>query len=193
VDLRQWIANDHASVKTRFENAIVAHVPLDQWTTSGDSAAPSPSIAWLLFHATYHQDLALNTAVRDRQSMLVDHRSALGIAHLPATAGLTEAEDRTVTEALGLDALRAYADAVHTATAGWIDSMSSMALDSIPSASWRLEHLAGIPAAGELQWLHAMWNDKPTAWFVQWECVGHGHTHVGEMTGIRNRLGYSPH
>ena len=67
-----------------------------------------------------------------------------------------------------------------------------MALDSLPEASWRLEHVAGIPAAGDLGWLHAMWSGKPVSWFVQWECIGHGHAHVGEMVGIRNRLGLSP-
>jgi DinB superfamily len=193
VDLHQWIASDHASVLTRFDNAITPHVPLEHWKQSGFSAAPSPSIAWLLFHMTYHQDLAMNTAIRNHAPMLEDQRALLGLGRLPPSAGLTEAEDRNVTDALDLEALRAYVDAVVAATSAWIATMSTMALDSVPTASWRLEHKAGIPADGELSWLHSMWADKTTAWFVQWECIGHGHAHVGEMVGIRNRLGLSPH
>lgn len=193
VNLQHWIANDHASVLTRFDNAIVPHVPVERWKASGSADAPSPSIAWLLFHMTYHQDLALNTAVRDRAPMLAEHRNTLGLAQLPPAAGLTESEDRGVTDALDLAALRAYVDAVVAATASWISTMSEIALDTVPSASWRLEHKAGIPAAGDLSWLHSMWADKTVAWFVQWECIAHGHAHVGEMLGIRNRLGLSPH
>jgi len=188
VDLQQWIANDHASVRTRFENAIGVHVPTNRWKDTGVGS----SIAWLLFHTTLHQDLALNTATRNHPPMVADHRDALGIATLPATAGLAEAEDATVTEALDLGALATYVAAVNDGTTAWIDTMSLMALDSIPTSSWRLEHKAGIPAEGDFGWLHAMWADKPVSWLVQWECIGHGHAHVGEMVGVRNRLGLSP-
>ena len=193
VNLQHWIATDHASVLTRFDNAIMPHVPLEQWKVSGSAEAPSPSIAWLLFHMTYHQDLALNTAVRNHAPMLAEHRDVLGIASLPPWAGLTESEDRDVTDSLDLAALRSYVDAVVDGTAAWISTMSLMALETSPSASWRLAHKAGIPADGELSWLHSMWSDKTVAWFVQWECIGHGHAHVGEMLGIRNRMGLSPH
>jgi len=193
VNLQQWIANDHASVLTRFDNAIVAHVPVEQWKVSGTAEAPSPSITWLLFHMTYHQDLALNTAVRNHPPLLAEHRDGLGIGHLPPSAGLSESEDRTVTDALDIASLRAYVAAVVAGTAAWIAKLSSMALDTVPSAGWRLEHKAGIPADGPLSWLHSMWSGKTVAWFVQWECIGHGHAHVGEMLAIRNRLGLSPH
>lgn len=193
MNLQQWIATDHASILTRFDNAIVAHVPPDAWKTSGPATAPSPSIAWLLFHMSYHQDLALNTAIRNHPPLLAEHRHTLGVGDLPPAAGLTESEDRTVTEALDLDALRTYAAAVADRTQAWIEHLSVMALDTTVDASRRLDIKAGIPASGEVPWLHAMWSGKTVAWFVQWECIGHGHAHVGEMTGIRNRLGLSPH
>jgi hypothetical protein len=37
-----------------------------------------------------------------------------------------------------------------------------------------------------------MWDGKPTAWFVQWEAVGHVQGHLGEMISVRSRLGLSP-
>ncbi|MEO7397950.1 MAG: hypothetical protein ABIW84_05250 [Ilumatobacteraceae bacterium] len=219
MDLREWIASDHAFVIGRFHSAIAQHVPVAQWKgrrTGVNSAEhgddrhgddrrddrrdghgdghgkDGPSIAWLLFHTTYHQDLALNTAIRDHAPILADHRSALGLAELGPEAGLTESEDPVVTDALSLAHLGEYVDAVNARTATWIDHLSTMALDSVPSSSYRLEHLAGIPADGPMDWLHSMWNGKPVSWLVQWECIGHGHAHVGEMVGIRNRLGLSP-
>lgn len=193
MDLQQWIANDHASVLTRFENAVGVRVPVDRWkdSTTAEQGGVTSSIAWLLFHATMHQDLAINTAVRNHAPMLAEHRDALGLAGMSPSAGLTEAEDHAVTDALDLGALHTYVAAVNAGTQEWIEKISIMALDSIPTSSWRLEHKAGIPADGQLSWLHTMWTDKPVSWLVQWECIGHGHAHVGEMTSVRNRLGFS--
>lgn len=190
MDLREWIAKDHAFVLARFHSAISRQVPTEMWKhTDGDA---SSSIAWLLFHTTCHQDLALNTAIRNHPPLLAQHRQALGLAGFAPADGLTESEDRRVTEALELDALQDYVRAVNGATAAWIDKLSTMALDSVPASSYRLEHHAGIPPDGEMAWLHAMWSGKPVSWLVQWQCIGHGHAHVGEMVGIRNRLGLSP-
>lgn len=198
VDLRDWIRRDHAFVNGRFDSAIVRHVPADLWRSPDvdqdafGAQGSGPCIAWLLFHMTYHQDLALNTAIRNHPPLLTEHRYELGLAHLPPAAGLTEAEDREVTDVLNLGALHDYVSAVNHMTQEWIDKLSVMALDSVPANSYRLAHLAGIPADGDMEWLHAMWDAKPVSWLVQWECIGHGHAHVGEMVGIRNRLGLSP-
>ena len=188
MNLREWIRHDHASVRTRFEQSIVAQVPRARWTDTDHGN----SIAWLVLHATYHQDLALNTAVRNRPPLLDEHRHRLGLGGHDATAGLSEAEDPAVTLALDLDELDAYRVAVHDSTSAWIGETSSMALDTTPPAGHRLERRVGITATGPLSWLHAMWTGKPVAWFVQWECIGHGHTHNGEMTALRNRMGLSP-
>ena len=32
-----------------------------------------------------------------------------------------------------------------------------------------------------MPWLYRMWTDKPAAWFVQWEAIGHRVNHLGEM------------
>lgn len=173
----------------RFDSAISSHVPVERW--KGDDGE-TPTLAWLLFHMTYHQDLAVNTAIRNQPPLLAAHRDDLGIDHLPMWAGLTEAEDTAVTSAIDLDRLVDYVRAVNARTAAWIDTISIMALDSVPTNSYRLANLAGIPADGAMSWLHSMWDHKPVSWLVQWECIGHGHGHVGEMVGIRNRLGLSP-
>lgn len=203
MDLQQWIAQDHAFVLGRFDSAIGQHVPVERWKggspthdggVDGASAhdGVSPTLAWLLFHITVHQDLAINTAIRNQPPLIARHRDDLGIDHLPPWSGLTEAEDPEVTSALDLDRLVDYVRAVNARTSDWIGQLSVMALDSVPANSYRLATLADIPADGAMSWLHSMWDRKPVSWLVQWECIGHGHAHVGEMVGIRNRLGLSP-
>jgi hypothetical protein len=205
VDLRTWITADLAAVRTRFRNGIVPHVPAEQWTTRlraitdasdpasrhGTTGGPSSSIAGLLFHMSYHHDLAINTAVLGSSPLLVAHRDALGIAGAAPAAGLAEREDPDIVDALDTTALLDYADAVIATTLDWMGHVAITSFDSIPDASWRIEHEAGV-RRDDVPWLHDMWTGKPVSWFVQWEAIGHGHTHVGEMTGLRGQLGHSP-
>ena len=206
MDLRTWITTDLAAVRTRFRNGIVAHVPAERWTArlgteltdgsdragrSGSTGRPSSSIAGLLFHMSYHHDLAINTAVLGRRPLLVAHRDALGIAEVTPAGGLAEREDPDLVDALATAALLDYADAVIATTLDWMGHVAITAFDSIPDASWRIEQEAGV-RRDDVPWLHDMWSGKPVSWFVQWEAIGHGHTHVGEMTGLRGQLGHSP-
>ncbi|MGD9701524.1 MAG: hypothetical protein AB7Q42_23985 [Acidimicrobiia bacterium] len=202
MDLRTWITTDLAAVRTRFHSGIAAHVPTERWTTRLTAAAdtgpandtnarPSSSISWLLFHLSYHHDLAVNTAVLGHRPLLADRRGPLGIAGAAAEAGLPEREDPEISAALDATALVDYADTVIERSLAWMDRVAITAFDSIPDASWRIEEEAGV-RRDAVPWLHDMWTGKPVWWFVQWEAVGHGHTHVGEMTGLRGQLGHSP-
>lgn len=189
MDLRDWIIVDHASVHARFEQAVVRLVPEERWTEQADGGGSS--IAWLLLHFSYHQDLAVQTALANRPPLMSEHRARLGLGRHPAGAGLGETEDRSVTSALDLGALQAYALAVHAASQTWLAEMPLTSLEAVPEASWRLSHHADI-APTDLDWLHAMWDGKPVSWFVQWEVIAHGHGHVAEAISVRNRLGLSP-
>ena len=199
VDLRTWITADLTALRDRFHHGIAAHVPPERWTArigpaGGDPerpGRPSSSIAWLLFHLSYHQDLAINAAVRGRAPLLVARRDGLGIVGAPPEAGLPEREDPALADALDPRALAGYFDDVVASTLEWVGQAHPDALDTVPDACRRIEDEAGVRAT-EVPWLHAMWEAKPVSWFAQWEAVGHGHTHVGEMTGLRGQLGLSP-
>ncbi len=189
MDLRTWVADDHASLERRFTSSIAAIVPTERWTEHADSGGST--IAWLIFHTAYHQDLALNTAIRKHPPIVLEWRARLGLDGFAPWEGLTESENATLVDCIDVIALDGYARAVHAATAAWIDTMSVLALDSVPESSERLARLAGV-GRDDVPWLHAMWDGKPVSWLVQWECIGHGHTHLGEMVSVRNRLGLSP-
>jgi hypothetical protein len=188
VDLRAWIMADHERAFSRFDQAITPYVPTERWKERPGRGGAS--IAWLLFHLSYHQDLAISAAVRGEPLVLDRHRAALGLDGAPRRDGLGESEFVEVTEVLDLDRLPAYASEVSAATAAFLATADLGRFDEVPPASERLE-AAGATQA-DLPWLHQMWAGKPIAWLVQWEAIGHVHGHVGEMVSVRSRLGLSP-
>ncbi|HEY4334034.1 MAG TPA: hypothetical protein VGM78_15740, partial [Ilumatobacteraceae bacterium] len=138
---RRWVADDHASAAGRFDSSITQHVPREHWR---DGAGGS-SIAFLLFHTTFHQDLAFNTAMTGRAPLLDAHRDVLGLASFAPGAGLAEAEDPSLTAALDLDQLVRYAADVNDAVSTGLDEMDVSAVDGVPPANERVAGIAGIP------------------------------------------------
>ena len=192
MDLVEWIRADLNSIRSRFDHGIVAQLDPTLWKRrAGDDMHPAQSIAWLLLHVVYHQDLAVQSAVQNRAPLMANRRTLLGLGEVAAHGGLQEREDPAVTAVLDIGALQTYATDVWDATDEWLDRVATMAFDTIPDASWRLEHLAGVTETA-VPWLHSMWTAKTVGWFAQWEVVGHGYTHVGEMTAVRNQFGLSP-
>lgn len=188
VDLHTWMVNDIASVRAKLRDGVLARVPTDQWTSQADGGGSS--ISHLALHLARHHDLAVNTAIRDHEPLYLQHREALGHADMALGAGLEEHEDPGVS-AVPPAALSTYVDAVFDATGPWLDHLGSMVLDTVPDTRRRLRDHAGL-SEDDFGWLHAMWADQPVWWFLQWPVIGHGHTHVGEATSVRNRLGFSP-
>jgi hypothetical protein len=188
MDLRSWVLADHATALQRLERQVLDRVPPDRWPELVDGGGNS--IGWGLLHAWYHQDIALSV-VRGVDPLMSERRQALGLARFAPFVGMGEAEVEGTTAAVDPDALLSYVRDVHARTAEWFDAADLAVLDAVPDASNGLSELAGI-GRGDADWLHDMWTDKPVGWFVQWECIGHGHTHVGEMVSVRNRMGLSP-
>jgi hypothetical protein len=185
MELRDWIIGEHDSVRTRFERSIVAVVPPDRWR---DPAGPGgSSIAYLLFHATYHADLAVGPVLAGEPPRVDAWRARLGLDRIGSSVGLGETEDPAVSSAVDVDALRGYADAVHDATSAWIERGD---LDALVDGSAALER-SGI-MTDDVPWLHSMWSGQPAEFFLQWEAIGHRVNHLGEMVSVRNRLGLSP-
>ena len=120
-----------------------------------------------------------------------ERRGTLGLDAFAPFVGMGEAEVAGTVAAVDPDALVSYVRDVHTRTADWLEGVDLGVLDTVADASNGLSELAGIERR-DADWLHDMWTGKPVGWFVQWECIGHAHTHVGEMVSVRNRMGLSP-
>ena len=189
MDLRQWITEEHDSLQTRFDRAVVDNVPKDRWRER--AGAGGSSIAFLVLHSAWHADLAVQTGVRGEEPVLARWRTDLGLGGTPAATALAEAEDPAITAAVDLDALTAYAGEAHDTTSRWLRDVEVETFEDRPPVSTRIAAIAAV-SEDAVPWLHAMWDGKPTAWFVQWEAVGHVQGHLGEMISVRSRLGLSP-
>ena len=185
MELRDWILGEHNSVRNRFERSITEIVPVDRWRDPAGTGGSS--IAYLLFHVTYHADLAVGPVLAGEEPRVHEWRDRLGLAGAGPSAGLGETEDTDLSSVVDPDALQGYADAVHTVTTGWIERGD---LDATVDAPAALER-SGVSAA-DVPWLHSMWSGQPASFFVQWEAIGHRMNHLGEMVSVRNRLGLSP-
>lgn len=188
MDLRSWVLGDHATSLQRLERQVLERVPRERWPERVDGGGNS--IGWGVLHAWYHQDVAVSVA-RGTDPLMTARREALGLARFAPVIGIGEAEVEGTADAVDPIALVSYARDVHARTAEWFAGLELGELDTVADASSGLSELAGI-GRDDADWLHDMWTDKPVGWFVQWECIGHGHTHVGEMVSVRNRMGLSP-
>lgn len=190
MDLREWISAEHESLRTRFEQSVGAHVPYEFWRDGRGGS----SIAWLVFHTTLHADLAVNAVLRGEPTVIDQARRGLGLAGVPSAAGLGETEVPELTEALDLDALGDYVEAVHTGTQTWLERMPESWFAADLDA--RADGPAGLQRAGvaeaDVPWLYRVWTGQPASFFLQWEAIGHRLNHIGEMVAVRNRLGLSP-
>jgi hypothetical protein len=189
MDLRQWIVTEHEGVRTRFVQSVRDIVPVDRWKERpGDGGS---SIAYLVFHTASHQDVALSSVIDGRAPLRREWAARLGLDGAPAEQGLGETEVLELTDALALDHLDAYAEAVTERSRVILDELDIDALDAVPDAAKGLDELAGV-AEGAAPWLYRMWDGKPASFFVSWEDIGHGLNHLGEMVSVRNRMGLSP-
>jgi hypothetical protein len=189
VDLHEWMIADLASMRSKLFESVVQMVPTSRWHEQADQGGST--IAGLLLHLARHQDLAINTVVRNHEPLFAEHRRALGLVDFAPSVGLAEREDRTATASIAAMPLQEYVTAVFDSTADWLGPLGSLALDIEPNTGYRLTQRAGLDA-DELPWLYTMWAGKRLWWFVQWPVIGHGHAHVGEAISIRNRFGLSP-
>lgn len=189
--LRAWISNEHADLLTRFEQTVGAHVPLDFWRQPAGSGGAS--IAWLVYHATLHADLAVNAVLRGEATVISRARRRLGVGGYSLAFGLGEAEVPELTTALDLDALGDYLDTVHAGIQAWIEAAPGVTFAELEAPADGPGALTRIGVAeAEAPWLHRMWAGQPASFFLRWEAIGHRLNHLGEMVSVRNRLGLSP-
>lgn len=189
VDLHEWISTDLAAMRTRLFDGVLRLVPADRWHESVDGGGAT--LSGLVLHLARHHDLAVNTVIRGTEPLFAHQAINLELASSGPAIGISETEDRDATAAISPDALVQYATTVFDRTAAWLPTIDRDAFDLLPNAALRLTQHAGLTES-ELPWLFSMWADKKVWWMLQWPVLGHGHTHTGEATSLRNRMGLSP-
>ena len=187
MDLRTWIVNDLESLSNRLANTIFSVIPASRMSERvDDGGVVATYVAW---HTARHHDLAVNGVIRGTDEVLVDWASRVGIDG-DTWRGLAEMEDLDLIPQLDPEAVEAYLLAVIENTRAWAADADVSVLDSVPDSAAALRRI-GTPI-DRFDWLYGMWEGKPAPFFLSWEAVGHGYSHLGELTSIRNRMGLSP-
>jgi len=189
MDLHDWMTADLAAARLKLYDSVIGLVPTQRWHEQADGGGTT--IAGLLLHVARHQDLAVNTVIRNHDPLFATHAEALGLADALPGVALPEKEDLAVTSLVSHDSLLAYVTAVFDGTQQWLAELGNLALDIEPNCGYRLTHKAGL-TEGDFPWLYGMWAGKALWWLVQWPVIGHANAHVGEAISIRNRMGLSP-
>ena len=187
VELRDWIVSDLVSLRGKLAGGVLGLIPPERLRERVDGGGIAP--VYVLWHLARHQDVAVNGVLRGADAVVDGWVDRLGIGE-DLWRGLAEGEDADLVEVLDPEAVGGYALAVCDASAAWLDEGGLPAMDARPETAGPLAAI-GTPT-DRFEWLYAMWDGKPTSWFLQWSAVGHGFNHLGELVSIRNRMGLSP-
>ena len=188
MDLRTWIIGDLDSLNNRLANTIFSVIPASRLSERvDDGGVVATYVAW---HTARHHDLAVNGVLRGTDEVIVDWAPRIGIDG-DTWRGLAENEDQDLIPRLDPEAVAQYLLAVIANTRSWVSDGAGLAvLETIPDSAAALQRI-GTPT-DRFDWLYGMWEGKPASFFLSWEAIGHGYSHLGELTSIRNRMGLSP-
>ncbi len=187
MELRDWLLSDLASLGSRLEHGVLDNLPAERRHERVDGGGIAPT--YVLWHTARHHDVGVNRVLRGIDEVVDHWTGRLGVAD-DLWRGLAEGEDAELVDELDPVAVGAYALAVISATRDWLTTAELGVLDSVPDSATALADL-GAPE-DRFDWLYSMWDGKPATFFLQWEAIGHGYNHFGELMSIRNRMGLSP-
>lgn len=187
MDIRSWIIGDLESLGNRLSNTIFSVIPASRMTERVDNGGVVATyVAW---HTARHHDIAVNGVLRGTDEVLDNWAARIGIDG-DTWRGLAEMEDLDLIPQLDPAAVTGYLLAVISNTRSWAADADLSVLDTVPDSGAALRRI-GTPT-DRFDWLYAMWDGKPAPFFLSWEAIGHGYSHLGELTSIRNRMGLSP-
>jgi len=187
MDLRTWLASDLQSLRERLNQSVLSTIPSSRMAERVDGGGTAP--VYVLWHTARHHDLAVNGVLRHTDEVLTGWTNQVGVT-ADTWRGLAEAEDIDLVEQLDPTAVGHYTMAVIDSTLDWIVDGDLKVLDSMVDGATTLSRI-GTPE-DRFDWLYSMWDEKPGHFFLSWEAIGHGVSHLGELTSIRNRMGLSP-
>ena len=188
MELRDWILDDLELVHTRISKQVLGIVPSERWHEQVDGGGST--IVTVLWHLSRHIDVGFNAVLLGGDEILGEWASRLSDRDVSGGPGLAEAGDTDVVDTLDPEAVAGYWDALMTGVRAWAPEADLSALDTVPDSAAGLARV-GVPEDG-YPWLYKMWSGQKGAFYLRWETIGHGITHLGEMVSIRNRMGLSP-
>jgi hypothetical protein len=160
---------------------------LDQEQLRVRPTASSNSVAWLVWHMTRCEDVAINLAIGDRPQVLDDAwTEKLGVSRVDIGTGMTPIEVAELSESVDLDALMSYRVAVGQRTREVIGEISDAEIEQpVDAARYRGAAILGDHAG----WVADFWSPWRAADFL-FLASGHCYHHWGEAITVRALGGF---
>jgi hypothetical protein len=148
------------------------------------------SAAWILWHATRCEDVAINAMVRATPQVLTqaEFTGAAGLGDMRIGTGLGDDEVASFSASVDVDVLLRYRRAVRKETLDWIATCDLASFTEKPDIDVRLAQLGALWPAKDA-WVRDAWATFTNAIFVNWLACGHTLVHAGEMQATLARLG----
>ncbi|MCU1502156.1 MAG: hypothetical protein JWM12_1510 [Ilumatobacteraceae bacterium] len=145
------------------------------------------SLAWLVWHMTRCEDVAINVAIADQPQVLDDGwPDKLGISRVDIGTGMTPSEVAELSEQINVDALISYRHAVGRRTREVIDAVTDAEIERpVDGDRYRRAAVLGDHAG----WVAELWSPWRGTDFL-FLATGHNYQHWGEAITVRSLGGF---
>lgn len=188
MDLRQYLTLQYMTTHVVIDQQILPGISQEQMRSR--PAGGGNSAAWILWHATRCEDVAINAMVRGTPQVLTlsQFASAAGLGDMRIGTGLGDDEVATFSASVDVDALLRYRRAVRKETLAWLGGCDLTSLDEKPDIDARFAQLGALWPEKDA-WVRDAWATFTNAIFVNWLACGHTLVHAGEIQATLARLG----
>ena len=199
MDAQQMFLLDHARAHSRAVGQAEGGIWISDFTFSGledGQMRHRPqeglnSLAWLLWHMARAEDMGVNLCVAERPQVLESDgwKERLNVARHDMAAGMTDEEVGEFTDAVDIQALRDYRDAVGKRTREVVTAMSPQHFDEQIDAAKIEQAFADGTISQNAEWLRGFMDKKTKAFVLGHVGTGHNFMHLGEAWCLRSMAG----
>ena len=188
MDLRPYLIQQYLTSHVVIDQQILPTLSPEQMRARPDGGGNSA--AWILWHATRCEDVAINAMVRGTPQVMTlpEFAGAAGLGDARIGTGLGDDEVAAFSDTVDVDALVRYRKAVRKEVLGWLADCDLALLDEKPDLDARLASLGALWSEKDA-WVRDIWGGFTNATFVSWLGSGHTLVHAGEMQATLARIG----
>ncbi len=199
MDAQQMFLLDHARAHSATVGEAEGGIWISDFTFRGlddDQMRHRPqeglnSLAWLLWHMARAEDMGVNVCVAERPQVLEGDgwKERLNVARHDMAAGMTDEEVGEFTDAVDIQALRDYRDAVGNRTREVVGAMRPVQFDEQIDADKIEQAFEDGTISQNAVWLRGFMNKKTKAFVLGHVGTGHNFMHLGEAWCLRSMAG----
>ena len=190
MDVRTFFLMQYDVVRILADELVLAEINDDQLLHA--SGEDQRSLAWLLWHTTRWEDVAMTMVEHDAPQVLYQKgwSTHLGIARCDIGVMMTAQEHSTFNDTVNLPAVRAYRRDVEQRTQMVLETLLSEGLDElVQETRFRQVLEAGIIGSINTSWLERFLMHRSRAWWLS-SVIWHQAAHLlGEAPWLRRRAG----